>query len=87
MEDRHVLRFLWRRLSGPEFLKRPINEWPREDEKPDLAEVERECIKKKTVGIVATEAVELRTCLNARIIQTGRDSYALHLGCSNSRIS
>ncbi|XP_028403398.1 uncharacterized protein LOC114526095 [Dendronephthya gigantea] len=41
--------------SGPEFLQRPVNEWPNEDEKPDPAEVERECIRKKTVGIVTTD--------------------------------
>ena len=50
-------------LTGPEFLQQPIEEWPKEDSKPDATEVERECIKKKTVGMVTTEAVELKNVI------------------------
>ena len=39
-------------LNGPEFLHQPKKDWPKEDQKPDIAEVERECVKKKTVGVV-----------------------------------
>ena len=39
-------------LNGPEFLHRPKKDWQKEDVKPDTAEVERECVKKKTVGVV-----------------------------------
>ena len=72
-----------RRLSGPEFLKRPINEWPREDKKTNLAEVpvERESIKKKTVGIVTTEAVESRNVFECKDYSGWKRPYALHLGC------
>lgn len=65
-----------RRLSGPGFLKRPINEWLG-DEKPDLAEVERECIKKKTVGIVATEAVELKNVFECKDYSGWKRRYIL----------
>ena len=53
-------------LSGPEFLQRPMNEWPKENGKPDPVEVERECIKKKTVGIVTTEAIELTNVVECK---------------------
>ena len=53
-------------LTGPEFLQQPIEEWPKEDSKPDATEVERECIKKKTVGMVTTEAVELKNVIECK---------------------
>ena len=47
--------------EGPEFLHKPIDEWPREDVRPDVKEVEREVRKKQTVASIslatATESV------------------------------
>ena len=44
-------------LNGPEFLKAPKNKWPKEDAKPDTAEVDRECKKEIFIGAVTTRAV------------------------------
>ena len=43
-----------------------MEEWPKEDSKPDAAKVERECIKKKTIGMVTTEAVELKNVIECK---------------------
>lgn len=45
--------------EGPEFLRRPMDEWPQEDSRPDVKEVEKEVRKKQTVASVAvTTATE-----------------------------
>ena len=36
-------------LNGPEFLKTPKNEWPKENAKPDPAEVDLECKKENSL--------------------------------------
>ena len=51
-------------LNGPEFLCQPNNDWPKEDIKPDTAEVERECIRKKTVGVVTSGEVGMQNVIN-----------------------
>ena len=43
-------------LNGPELLKTPKNEWPKEDAKPAPAEADRECKKEKFIGAVAAGA-------------------------------
>ena len=74
-------------LTGPEFLQQPIEEWPKEDSKPDATEVERECIKKKTVGMVTTEAVELKNVIECKDYSSWKRLLRVRHGCENSRIS
>jgi hypothetical protein len=35
--------------EGPDFLSKPVEEWPQEDFKPDVKEVEKEVRKKQTI--------------------------------------
>ena len=53
-------------LNGPEFLHQPKKDWLKEDIKPDTAEVERECIKKKIVGVVISEEVGIQDVINCK---------------------
>ncbi|XP_028404826.1 uncharacterized protein LOC114527396 [Dendronephthya gigantea] len=46
-------------LNGPEFLRRPKEEWPNEGKQPDPTEVERECIKRKAVNVVTNEVAQI----------------------------
>ena len=55
-----------RRLKGPEFLQQPKKDWPKEDVKPDAAEVGRECVKRKTVGVETAGEARIRNVIDCK---------------------